>query len=95
MMDMIQTMRTDHTGLLNYEWFVDDSESTCQCYARFHDCYSIECYLDECARQFDKRLESLLTLRRFSVFGRLPDSLVEKLTAKGAKIVEPTAGFSR
>lgn len=94
-MDMIQTMRTDHAGLLNYEWFVDESESTCQCYARFRDFESIECYLDECARLFDKRLESLLILRQFCVFGRLPDSLVEKLTAKGASIVEPTAGFSR
>lgn len=93
-MDMVEAARAE-PGALIYERFVLDDGKTVWVYERYVDSAAAIAHLKTFADRLGGRFGSMVTRKRFTVFGDPSDELKAILDGFGAKYLARLAGFSR
>ncbi len=94
MVEMIEGTKGE-PGTINYEWFLNDNESTCHIYERYVDSAATMVHMGNFGEKYAERFFTYLTPTRFTVYGD-PDETVRGVLDKLAvTYMAEVAGFAR
>ena len=92
--EMVNVARGE-AGALIYERFISEDGKTIWVYERYADSAAAVAHLRAFAEQFGDRFTSMVTRKRFTVFGSQSDELRSVLDGFDATYLARLAGFSR
>ncbi len=92
--EMVDATRGE-AGALIYERFISEDGKTVWVYERYADSAAAVAHLRAFAEQFGDRFTSMVTRKRFTVFGSQSDELRSVLDGFDATYLARLAGFSR
>ncbi len=92
--EMVDATRGE-AGALIYERFISEDGKTIWVYERYADSAAAVAHLRAFAEQFGDRFTSMVTRKRFTVFGSQSDELRSVLDGFDATYLARLAGFSR
>ena len=92
--EMIESAR-DEPGTTNYEWFIDDSESSFHVYERYADSDAAMTHIGNFDAKFAERFLSLVEVSEMTVYGAPSDEVRQALAGLGSNFYGNLGGFSR
>ena len=95
MNEMVQATYANEPGTLNYEWFINEEESSCHLYERYTDSDAVMIHLGTFGEMFAERFLAAMEPTRLMVYGSPSDAVIQALSGFGAVFHPPMAGFAR
>lgn len=95
MAEMVEATKNNEPGALNYEWFMDDSESTLHVYERYEDADATMVHIGNFGQNYAERFMTYLTITAFPIYGPVTDEIKEALSPIGATFMGQVGGFAR
>lgn len=95
MMEMIEATQANEPGTLNYEWTINENNTSCHIYERYIDSTATMVHLGNFGANFADRFMTCLEPTRFYVYGQPNDEVKEALSGFGAVFMAPIGGFTR
>lgn len=92
--EMVESARNE-PGTTNYEWFIDDSESSFHVYERYADSGAAMTHIGNFGAKFAERFMSLVEITEMTVYGEPSDDVRQALAGLGSNFYGILGGFSR
>ncbi len=93
--EMVQATKANEPNTLNYEWFLNEAESSIHLYERYADSAAALVHLENFGKNFGARFIASMEPTRLSVYGNPTDQLTKELTDFGGVFYPPIGGFVR
>jgi quinol monooxygenase YgiN len=95
MSEMVDSTRENEPGALNYEWWLNDNDSELHLYERYADPDATLAHLESFGKNFAKRFMSVVTPKKFLVYGATDERVTQALSAMGPAFFKRLGGFVR
>ena len=95
MAEMVQATEANEPGAMNYEWFLNEAESSIHLYERYADSEAALVHLGNFGAKFAERFLASMTPTGLNVYGNPNEELTKALTGFGGVFFPPIGGFAR
>ena len=95
MEEMVQAIEANEPNAMNYEWYLNEAESSIHLYERYADSDAALVHLGNFGKNFGARFLAAMDATRLSVYGSPSDALTKELTGFGGVFFPTIGGFSR
>lgn len=95
MNEMIDFTQKNEPGAVHYEWFISSDGKRCTLFEHYSDSEAAMVHVSSFGKNFALRFMSLLSVKKFVVFGSPDDKLKKALDTMGCIYMESIGGFVR
>jgi quinol monooxygenase YgiN len=93
--EMINAIKHDEPGTLNYEWFITEDGTSVHVYERYINSEAYLIHLENFGQKYAERCFTYLTVTNIAIYGNPSDKVREVFKAYDPVYMSPFAGIAR